>query len=71
MTSFKDSDSPGYRPAVAADFPDGKYVPGYFVKLETTKRKRGKRGKRSLQSAADKKAKDRAKREAKYGKIDT
>ncbi len=44
MTSFKDSNSPGYRPAVASDFPDGKYVPGYFVKAEATKRKRGKRG---------------------------
>jgi hypothetical protein len=34
MTSFRGSHSSTYRPAVAADFPDGKYVPGYFVKAE-------------------------------------
>ena len=34
MTSRKDSHSPAYRAAVASDFPDGKYVRGYFVKAE-------------------------------------
>jgi hypothetical protein len=34
MTTFKDSHSSTYRPAVASDFPDGKYVRGYFVKSE-------------------------------------
>ena len=74
MTSFKDSASPGYRPAVASDFPGGQYVPGYFVKLERTPAEEGAtpnkpkqtRGERSPEANARRNAKRRAKRDAKY-----
>jgi hypothetical protein len=78
VTSFKDSHSPGYRPAVASDFPGGQYVPGYFVKLETTPAEEGAtpnkpkqtRVVRSPEANARRNAKRRAKQEAKYAEKD-